>query len=117
MQDTIDALLQNLLNGPVAPDPISWNGFGEHAGTGGTCPLFKTGTMCQACCEQLNRALADDAETNSAFEDAYTRFRLTTSREVTRPVFRHLAKFACRRSPNNQLSNVGAARVASQNNF
>jgi len=116
MQDTIDTLLDNLLRGPVAPDPKAWNGFGEHAGTSACCSPFKTGTMCEVCCDQLNRALADDA-TDSAFEDAYTRFRLTTSREVTRPVFRHLAKFVCRRCPNNQLSKVGAVSLASQNNF
>lgn len=108
MQDAIENLLENLLNGPVEPEPDAWNRFGEHAETGIRCPLFKTDNMCQACCEHFTRDLFEGARIESAFDDAYTRFRLTARREVSRPVFRHLASYACRRCPNNPLSQVPA---------
>ncbi len=108
MQDSIETFLEKLLNGPVEPDADAWNRFGEHAEHGIRCPLFKTDTMCQACCEHFTRDLFDGARIESAFDDAYTRFRLTARREVSRPVFRHLASYACRRCPNNPLRQVPA---------
>jgi hypothetical protein len=113
MQDAVEQLLENLLNGPVEPNADAWNRFGEHAEHGIRCPLFKTDKMCQACCEHFTRDLFDGARIESAFDDAYTRFRLTARREVSRPVFRHLASYACRRCPNNPLRQVPAKEADS----
>ena len=107
MQDSIETFLEKLLSGPVEPNADAWNRFGEHAENGIRCPLFKTDKMCQACCEHFTRDLFDGARIESAFDDAYTRFRLTARREVSRPVFRHLASYACRRCPNNPMREVG----------
>lgn len=116
MQDAIDNLLENLLTGPVEPDADAWNRFGEHAEHGMRCPLFKTDNMCQACCEHFTRDLFEDARIESAFDDAYTRFRLTARREVSRPVFRHLAQYACRRCPNNPLREAPATESEADTN-
>lgn len=101
MQDAVDTLLENLLAGSAAPDSAAWHHFGDHGEPGVVCPLFKTNSMCAGCCDHFTRGLFDGAEAVDAMEDAYTRFRLTARREVSRPVFRHLAAYACRRCPNN----------------
>jgi hypothetical protein len=81
----------------------AWNGFGDHADGTLKCPLFKTDTMCSACCKHFTRDLFGAARIEAAFDDAYTRFRLTAAREVARPTFRKLAKYACQRCPNKPL--------------
>lgn len=110
MQDAVDQLLEGLLNKQEKPSPDAWNRFGEHGESQIQCPLFKTDTMCSACCEHFTRDLFDGegAGIEAAFDDAYTRFRLTARREVSRPVFRHLAAYACRRCPNNPMREVAA---------
>ena len=123
MQDAVDQLLENLLNTQDKPSPDAWNRFGEHGDSQIKCPLFKTDTMCSACCEHFTRDLFDGEGTGieAAFDDAYTRFRLTARREVSRPVFRHLAAYACRRCPNNPMRGVPAhdveARVVHRRGF
>ena len=107
MQDAVDKLLESLLNDRSKPMPDAWNRFGDHSDTTMRCPLFKTDSMCTACCEHFTHDLFDRASgTEAAFDDAYTRFRLTARREVSRPVFRHLAAYACRRCPNNPMRGV-----------
>jgi hypothetical protein len=116
MQDAVDQLLENLLNTQDKPSPDAWNRFGEHGDSQIKCPLFKTDTMCSACCEHFTRDLFDGEGTGieAAFDDAYTRFRLTARREVSRPVFRHLAAYACRRCPNNPMRGVPAHDVEAE---
>jgi hypothetical protein len=109
MEDAVDRLLQNLLDGPSSPSPDAWNRFGEHGESTLRCPLFKTETMCTACCEHFTRDLVEKPRVQAAFDDAYTRFRLTARREVSRDVFRHLAAYACRRCPNNPMRRIAAA--------
>jgi hypothetical protein len=113
MHDAVDQLLESLLNKQEKPSPDAWNRFGEHGDSQIQCPLFKTDTMCSACCEHFTRDLFDGegAGIEAAFDDAYTRFRLTARREVSRPVFRHLAAYACRRCPNNPMRSVAAHDV------
>ena len=116
MQDAVDQLLESLLKKQEAPSPDAWNRFGEHGDSQIKCPLFKTETMCSACCEHFTRDLFDGegAGIEAAFDDAYTRFRLTARREVSRPVFRHLAAYACRRCPNNPMRGVPAHDVEAE---
>jgi len=106
MDDAVDRLLDNLLNGQQQPSPDAWNRFGEHGESTLRCPLFKTEKMCSACCEHFTRDLVEKPRVQAAFDDAYTRFRLTARREVSREVFRHLASYACRRCPNNPQRGV-----------
>jgi hypothetical protein len=113
MQDAVDKLLDDLLNAQQKPSPDAWNRFGEHGESKIQCPLFKTDSMCSACCDHFTNDLfeADGNGIEAAFDDAYTRFRLTARREVSRPVFRHLAAYACRRCPNNPMRGVPANEV------
>jgi len=99
----VDELLHSLLEGPMAPAPQSWNNFGDHGDGCMRCPLFKTDAMCAACCEHLTMDLFAGNGTESAFDEAYTRFRLTARREVNKAAFRTIATYACRRCPNNPL--------------
>jgi hypothetical protein len=108
MEDAVDRLLENLLTGPSHASPDAWNRFGEHGESTLRCPLFKTDTMCSACCEHFTRDLVEKPRVQAAFDDAYTRFRLTARREVSRDVFRHLAAYACRRCPNNPMRGIAA---------
>ncbi len=99
----VDELLQNLLEGPLNPTPESWNNFGDHGDGCMRCPLFKADNMCAACCEHFTMDLFTGSGVESAFEDAYTRFRLTARREVNKAAFRTIATYACRRCPNNPM--------------
>ena len=113
--DAVDRLLENLLQGQSQPSPDAWNRFGEHGESTLRCPLFKTETMCSACCEHFTRDLVEKPRVQAAFDDAYTRFRLTARREVSREVFRHLAAYACRRCPNNPMRGVHASEKKNEN--
>ena len=115
MEDPVDRLLQNLLSGHSQPSPDAWNRFGEHGESTLRCPLFKTDAMCSACCEHFTRDLVEKPRVQAAFDDAYTRFRLTARREVSRDVFRHLAAYACRRCPNNPMRGVPAVEKNKEN--
>jgi hypothetical protein len=116
MQDAVDKLIDSLLNDRSKPTSDAWNRFGDHGESEMRCPLFKTDSMCSACCDHFTRDLFDGESggTEAAFDDAYTRFRLTARREVSRPVFRHLAAYACRRCPNNPMRGVPANEVISE---
>jgi hypothetical protein len=103
MPDALDRLLDSLLEGPHEPSPEAWHGFGDHGKNTQHCPLFKTHNMCGACCFHFTGDLFEGVKDNAAFDDAYTRFRLTARREVTASVFRNLAAYACRRCPNNPI--------------
>lgn len=99
----VDELLTSLLQGPVEPDPEAWHHFGGHGEGCMRCPLFKSDSMCAACCEHFTMDLFAGTEVETAFDDAYTRFRLTARREVNKETFRTLATYACRRCPNNPV--------------
>ena len=99
----VDEVLHSLLGGPVTPNPEAWNHFGDHGDAKMRCPLFKTDSMCAACCEHLTMDLFAGDSAESAFDDAYTRFRLTARREVNKAAFRTIATYACRRCPNNPM--------------
>jgi hypothetical protein len=116
MEDAVDRLVANLLNGPSTPSPDAWNRFGEHGESTLRCPLFKTDTMCSACCEHFTRDLMEKPRVQAAFDDAYTRFRLTARREVSRDVFRHLAAYACKRCPNNPSRTMPANEQQKKDN-
>jgi len=100
---SVNELLQSLLAGPVAPNPEAWHHFGSHGDGCMRCPLFKTDSMCAACCEHFTTDLFAGNKVETAFDDAYTRFRLTARREVSKDAFRTLATYACRRCANNPV--------------
>lgn len=106
MPDAIDSLLESLLIGPSEPSPEAWHRFGDHGKLTQRCPLFKTDSMCGACCLHFTGDLFERVSDHTTFEDAYTRFRLTARREVTTTVFRNLAAHACGHCPNNPIRNV-----------
>ena len=112
---TVDELLHSLLEGPLSPQSTSWNEFGDHGDGCMRCPLFKTDTMCAACCEHFTMDLFTGNGVESAFDDAYTRFRLTARREITKSAFRTIATYACRRCPNNPMR--GAAEAERRSNI
>ncbi|HEV2909189.1 MAG TPA: hypothetical protein VGX02_07915 [Candidatus Eremiobacteraceae bacterium] len=99
----------------MSPQSTSWNEFGDHGDGCMRCPLFKTDTMCAACCEHFTMDLFTGNGVESAFDDAYTRFRLTARREITKSAFRTIATYACRRCPNNPMR--GAAEAERRSNI
>ncbi|MBC5824445.1 MAG: hypothetical protein GIW99_02440 [Candidatus Eremiobacteraeota bacterium] len=103
MQDSVDALIENLLAGPHSPSADAWNDFGQHGPEQHYCPLFGTLTMCSDCCKHFTGNLFGQSSAPAAAEDGYTRFRLTSPREVTRREFRRISAYACRLCPNNPL--------------
>ena len=102
----VDTLLSSLLAGPTRPQGDAWNHFGDHGEGCMQCPLFKTDNMCAACCEHFTMDLFAGSAAESAFNEAYTRFRLTARREVTKSAFRTIATYACRRCPNNPMRGI-----------
>ena len=105
----VDELLTSLLEGPVQANPQAWNNFGDHGEGCMRCPLFKTDAMCAACCEHFTMDLFGGNGAESAFDEAYTRFRLTARREVNKSAFRTIATYACRRCPNNPMRGAAEA--------
>ena len=99
----VNELLTGLLEGPIPPSPEAWNHFGDHGEGCMRCPLFKTDAMCAACCEHFTMDLFAGNGAESAFDEAYTRFRLTARREVNKAAFRTIATYACRRCSNNPM--------------